>query len=434
MASKESTGSSRRFLIRLTDVEPEVRPQELASALQPLFRKKTLEEVVDLLGRLPVVLSSSATEIQARKIHAFLKPRGAVLKITQVRPAPSSVPKAIPESAMAAKKGNVSVYQSAPRGQPAVLEERRAKPRVHPGIRLHPVPMGDLLIGSLRLFKQHFGLFFSIVFVPQGLFFVLRYGAGLVLGTAGGTALFIGSGSGLRAFGVITFLTFLIVQFWAQCALVFAVSETYLGHSTSIKASYNAIRRRSRQLLGPMLLWAALFFILVVLAVLARIILAVLWPGFRIEGIGSATRILITVIVLIVAIWAVLRLLLNWLLIDKVVVLENIGGMNALRRTDELMNGLAEAGFWMRPKIKGGGILVLGFLIGIGIYQCLKLPELIFSLLAPGTPVAATFMGLLKTISTSLAACYMAVTVILYYYDLRVRQEGFDLKMMVQNL
>ena len=90
MATNESSGESKRFVIRLTGVEPGTRPQELASALQQLFRKKTREEVVDLLSRLPLLLASSATEMQARKVHAFLKPKGAILKITSVTPAPTA--------------------------------------------------------------------------------------------------------------------------------------------------------------------------------------------------------------------------------------------------------------------------------------------------------------------------------------------------------
>jgi hypothetical protein len=434
MATNERSGKNKRFVIRLVGVEPGTRPQELASALQQLFRKKSREEVVDRLSRLPLLLASSATETQARKVHAFLKPKGAILKITSVTPAPTPVTKTSHEAAVAVKKEYVPIDESASKGETPAREERRAKPRIHPGIQIHPMALGELLDRSFRLLRQYFWLFFIIMFIPQGLFFVMRHGVSLVLGTSGETASFIGAGSGLRAFGVITFLVFLILQFWAQCALVFAVSETYLGHSTSIKVSYNAIRRRSGQLFGPMLLWAVLFFILFALAVLGRIILAVLGPVFPIGGIGGAARIVITGIALIITIWAVLRLLLNWLLMDKVVVLENMGGMSALRRTDELMNGRTQPGFWKRPKIKAGLIVLLAFLIGIGIYPLFKAPEFLFNLLAPGSLLGSTLMGLLKVIFNSLLTAYTFMTMILYYYDIRVRKEGFDLKMMAQNL
>jgi hypothetical protein len=435
MATNERSGESKRFVIRLTGVEPGTRPQELASALQQLFRKKTLEEVVDLLSRLPLLLASSATEMQARKVHAFLKPKGAILKITSVTPAPTPVTKTSHEETVAVKKEYVPTDQSAsggetpPKGETPAREERRAKPRVHPGIQIHPMAVGELLDRSFRLLRQHFWLFFIIMFIPQGLFFVMRHGVSLVFGTSGEGARGIGAGFGV--FTVFAFLVFVMVQFWAQGALIFAVSETYLGHSTSIKGSYNAIRKRLGQLLGTMILWGVLVFIW---PALAGILSAVLLPVLAALGIRGAVLIVASVIALIVTIWLALNLLLNWVLVDKIVVLENMSWMSALRRSKELMNARTEPGFWRRPTNKAALILLLGILIAIGIHFLFHAPGLIFNLFAPGSLLGSTLMGLLNTISTSLATGYTAIAMILYYYDIRVRKEGFDLKMMAQNL
>ena len=441
MATNERSGESKRFVIRLTGVEPGTRPQELASALQQLFRKKTLEEVVDLLSRLPLLLASSATEMQARKVHAFLKPKGAILKITSVTPAPTDVTKTSHEETVAVRKEHVPSDQSASKGEtppkgetpskgetPA-REERRAKPRVHPGIQIHSMAVGELLDRSFRLLRQHFWLFFIIMFIPQGLFFVMRHGVSLVSGISGEGAR--GTGAGFGVFTFFAFLVFVMVQFWAQGALIFAVSETYLGHSTSIKGSYNAIRKRLGQLLSTMILWGVLIFIW---PALAGILSAVLVPVLAAVGIRGAVLIVASVIAFIVTIWLALNLLLNWVLVDKIVVLENMSWMSALRRSKELMNARTEPGFWKRPKSNAVAILLLGFLIAIGIHFLFHAPGLIFNLFAPGSLLGSTLMGLLNTISTSLATGYTAIAMILYYYDIRVRKEGFDLKMMAQNL
>ena len=429
MATNERSGESKRFVIRLTGVEPGTRPQELASALQQLFRKKTLEEVVDLLSRLPLLLASSATEMQARKVHAFLKPKGAILKITSVTPAPTDVTKTSHEETVAVRKEHVPIDQNASKGETPAREERRAKPRVHPGIQIHPMAVGELLDRSFRLLRQHFWLFFIIMFIPQGLFFVMRHGVSLVFGISGEGARGIGAGFGV--FTVFAFLVFVMVQFWAQGALIFAVSETYLGHSTSIKGSYNAIRKRLGQLLGTMILWGVLVFIW---PALAGILSAVLVPVLAAVGIRGAVLIVASVIAFIVTIWLALNLLLNWVLVDKIVVLENMSWMSAFRRSKELMNARTEPGFWKRPKSNAVVILLLGFLIAIGIHFLFHAPGLIFNLFAPGSLLGSTLMGLLNTISTSLATGYTAIAMILYYYDIRVRKEGFDLKMMAQNL
>jgi hypothetical protein len=441
MAANERSGESKRFVIRLTGVEPGTRPQELASALQQLFRKRTLDEVVDLLSRLPLLLASSATEMQARKVHAFLKPKGAILKITSVTPAPTAVTKASHEETVGVEKEPVPIDQSAskgetpfkgetpPKGETPAREERRAKPRVHPGIQIHPIAVRELLDRSFQLFRRYFWLFFIIMFIPQGLFFLMRHGASLVFGISGEEAQGIGAGFGL--FNVFAFLVFVMVQFWAQGALIYAVSETYLGHSTSIKGSYYAIRKRLGQLLSTMILWGLLVFIW---PALAGILSAVLLPVLAALGIRGAVLIVASVIALIVTIWLALNLLLNWVLVDKIVVLENMRWMSALRRSKELMNAGTEPGFWRRPGTKAALILLLGFLIAIGIHFLFHAPGLLFNPFAPGSLLGSTLTGLLNTISTSLATSYTTLAMILYYYDIRVRKEGFDLKMMAQNL
>jgi MFS family permease len=323
----------------------------------------------------------------------------------------------------------VPIGQSAPKAEIPAIEERRAKPRVHPGIQIHPMAVGELLDRSFRLLRRHFWLLFIIMFIPQGLFFLMRHGVSLVFGISGEEARGIGAGFGV--FTVFAFLVFVMVQFWAQGALIFAVSETYLGHSTSIKGSYNAIRKRLGQLLGTMILWGVLVF---VWPALAGILSAVLLPVLAALGVRGSVLIVASVIAFIVTIWLALNLLLNWVLVDKIVVLENMGWMSALRRSKELMNAGTEPGFWRRPRTKATQILLLGFLIAIGIYFLFHAPGFVFNLFAPGSLLGSTLTGLLNTISTSLAATYTTLAMILYYYDIRVRKEGFDLKMMAQNL
>jgi hypothetical protein len=425
MGADESMGSGKRFVIRLVGVDPGTRTEELASALQQLYRKKTLEELAELLRRLPLLLASSATEVQARKVHAFLKPKGAVLKITSVTQARTPVTGTSHGENVSVEKRRALLDQTGLNWESMLGEERRTKPRIGSGIQIHPMAIGELLDRSFRLLRQHFWLFFIVMFIPQGLFFVIEHGARLAFTAPSGGSL------GLGVFTVFAFLAAVMVHFWAQGALIFAVSETYLGHSTSIKESYKAIRKRLGQLLGTM----SLFWVMVLIwLALAGIITAVLMPVLAAVGIGGAVLIVLSVIAFIVTFWISLHLFLNWLLVDKVVVLENMGWMTALRRSKDLMNARTEPGFWRRPKNKAALIILLGILIGIGIHLLFQAPGLVFNLFAPESLLGSTVMGLLNIISTSLAAGYTAIAMILFYYDIRVRREGFDLKMMAQNL
>ena len=54
--------------------------------------------------------------------------------------------------------------------------------------------------------------------------------------------------------------------------------------------------------------------------------------------------------------------------------------------------------------------------------------------LAKGNVLVITVLQILNIAATSLVTVYTATAMILYYYDIRVRKEGFDLKMMAEKL
>jgi hypothetical protein len=421
----------RRFTIRLMGLQSTARQKDLAVGLRHLYRGKTLEEVEQLLSRLPLVLARSVTEEQARKVHAFLKPKGAILKVTAATPVQGEGAKPREGKAVGVQRTPPPQERSASSTEIAPRIERRAKPRVNEGIQIHPMGIAEILDRSFRLLRQHFRLFFLVVFIPQGIFFLMTHGVGLIFGVAGGLGAAMSAGIGFAFFSVLTFLVFIVLQFWAQGALIHAVSETYLGHSTSIGESYSAIRKRLVQLVGTMILWGVLVFLW---PFLAAIVSAILIPALSAAGVSGVFMGLVTVIAFIIAIWLAIRLLLNWMLVDKVVVLEAKSWMRALRRSKDMMNARTEPGFWKRPKNKAGLILVLGFLIAGGIQLIFQLPGLILSIIAPGSLLVSSIMGLLNIISTSLATVFTATAMILFYYDIRLRKEGFDLKMMAENL
>ena len=150
---------------------------------------------------------------------------------------------------------------------------------------------------------------------------------------------------------------------------------------------------------------------------------------------GTPTAILSIVLALTGIIWF-FHLLLNWLLVDKVVVLEGKGWRSALRRSKELMNTRSEQGFWKRPKNKAGLILLLGFLIGVGIHLLFQVPGLLTQMFVPMNlaGLTLTLQQVLNVIATSLATVFTAIAMILFYYDIRLRSEGFDLKAMAEHL
>jgi hypothetical protein len=430
MTENSTAGTGKRFAIGLTGFNPGVSPEDLIPALQRLFPGKTPEQIRSALAGLPLLLTRSATEEQARKVKPFLESKGAVLKITLASPAPEPVPKAVaaegPAGTGVPREAVRPPEEEAPSGA-----DRRRKPRVHPGIEVHPMGIGEILDRSFRILRQYFWLFFFVVLIPQGLFFVLKKGVALLLSGTGfqDVSMAMGIGFGISAF--IAGIFFIVLQFWAQGALIHAVSETYLGHRSSVKGSYGAIWPQLGRLLGTLILVG---IVIVVAPALAGILMAILIPIFVKLGVSKVIIALVVVLVVILTLWAFFSLFMNLLMVDKVVVLEGMAWRKAMRRSKELMKARTEPGFLNGPKMKAGLILLLGFLIAMAIHLILQIPGAILSAFMPGNLVVQTIQEILGLAANALATVYAATAMILYYYDIRVRKEGFDLKMMAENL
>lgn len=426
MVSGKTVESQKRYTVKLVGIQPGTVEEDLVAAITRLYRTKTSEQVRRLIEKLPAVITNAATEEVARKICGFLNTKGAVVKVFQPIPTPGAKtpPAEIQSTAPAPAKAKAEPVSKTPQGI-----DRRAKPRVHPGIHVHPMGVGGILDRSFRLLREKFRLLFFIVFIPQAVLFVLSTGGPLLLG---GMDIRPTPGMGVQ-FGVsalIAFIVFLILQFWAQGALIHAVSETYLGHSTSVRNSYGAVRSKLLRLLGTLILLGILVFLC---PALAGVVAAIAVPLLAPQGMGGLPGVIVGAIVVIGIVWFTIHLFLNWLLADKVAILEDKGGMSALRRSRELMNAKTEPGYWKRPKNKAGLILAIGFFIAIGINLLFQLPGVGLSFVLPGL-LTATVSGLLNIIASSLATVYTATALIIFYYDIRLRKEGFDLKMMARGL
>jgi hypothetical protein len=430
---------TKRFAISLTGLKPGTSPEDVVSALQRIFPRKTAEQIRLALAKLPLLLTRSATEDQAKKVKNFLESNGAILRLIN---AAVSAGSAHPASAVRPRGTALASPRRSERVRAATAPqedkpytgiERRAKPRVHPGIAIHPMGIGELLDRSFRLLRQHFLLFFFILLIPQGTFFLFNKTTQIFLGGQAQQDMTAGMGMGLGISFILAVMVMLILQFWAQGALIHAVSETYLGHETSLATSYGAMRSRLGRLLGTMFLMGILIGLL---PALLGIGMAIAIPMLAAMGFGGTPTAVISIILVFTGIIWFFHLLLNWLLVDKVVVLEGKAWRSALRRSKELMNARTEQGFWKRPKNKAGLILLLGFLIGVGIHFLFQVPGLLAHMFLPTSfaGLTLTMHQVLNVIATSLAAVFTAIAMILFYYDIRLRSEGFDLKAMAEHL
>jgi hypothetical protein len=250
---------------------------------------------------------------------------------------------------------------------------------------LRPLRLGEILDRTFSLYRAHFLLFVGIAGIPQLLILPLRLGQSWL--SVSGTPDFWTVVSTTIAFWVAAILAYL----FSQGGTILAVSDIYLGRSASIASSLSKV-------------WGNLGFLfgVVALNVIATLLGMIL---LIIPGIYIACRLLVCV---------------------PVAMLEEKGPRDSLSRSFELTRDFAGRSFM---------ILLLWIVISVAASLLFGVPFstlMIFSgnnagmlrLWAELTQVGSTFAEVLTS-------PILLIATSVFYYDLRVRKEAFDLQFMM---
>jgi hypothetical protein len=231
---------------------------------------------------------------------------------------------------------------------------------------IRAMSLGEVLGTAFQLIRDHFMLLVGIAFtmaLPINLFSVAVVEGG-DLAAAGGL---LGLG-----------LFLLVISPIASAAITYAISEVYLGRSVGFGDSLKVGLRLFLRLVGT----AALMMIVVILGLALLII-----PG--------------------------LYLALAYLLTYQVVVIEDIGGWNALKRSQELTknNMLRILAIYLVS-------MILMTVVGAGF-------ELVTAQFAYVGVVLNAFVQAVFT-------AYMSAAFVVVYFDIRCRKEAFDIQHLSQ--
>lgn len=270
---------------------------------------------------------------------------------------------------------------------------------------LRPLSVGEILDRTFTLYRNYFILFLGISVIPHILVLALNlaqvflmYSTGLAVPSTGHThtphlptAGAMGGYFGLAFLGIIvTFISLLL----SQGATVIAVSELYLGRTTTIADSFRRVFGRLGTLFGVLILNG--------LAMMAGFLLFI-FPGFYVM-----CRFLIGV---------------------PVALLENMYSHAALERSWELTRDNAGRAFL---------VILLYFALNMAAAMLFAFPfEMGMLVEKNNPPMILVFMGLMQVgafIANVLVTPVMTIASSILYYDLRVRKEAFDLQIMLAPL
>jgi hypothetical protein len=246
--------------------------------------------------------------------------------------------------------------------------------------RLRPLEASELVDSSFRLYRRNIGLFTAIaavIYVPFAIFSVLlEHAAGDVTNFARGVAPPVVSraSAGLMSFLLGSFSALLV-----QATLAVAATDRYLGLPVSFGSAYRAVARRALPLLALFVLLASAIAVGLCACVLPGVVLAI--------GLAFAPQI---------------------------VVLEKLSAPSALTRAWHLSRG-------DRFRLLG-----IGLVVSIATFSVWTASALLSNAVFRSELV----IDLITRLVGLLALPLTHVTLVLVYFDDRVRKEGFDLALL----
>jgi hypothetical protein len=271
---------------------------------------------------------------------------------------------------------------------------------------LRPLSIGELLDRTFSLYRRNFLLFVGISAIPYLLVLAFQL-AQLYFATlrfpftpmstefqARATGFSSGDWLSLAGFFVVGIVIRVSAYLLSQGGTVFAVSEIYLGRATTIGQSFARVR-------GELV---SLFFVVA----FNLLVISVSFLFLIIPAIYMACRLCVCV---------------------PAALLENLGPIDSLQRSFSLTKDNAGRAFLillLYVVILYAAILLFAFPFGIAIQSAVHDPGMVRMWTAL-MQVGGFFSNVLVTPILTIASA-------IFYFDLRIRKEAFDLQLMMNPL
>lgn len=438
------------IIIRIKDEAGKARVVE---ALTRITKGATPEVIQARVNSLPWTLTRRATAKRASQVVKLLERRGAYVKV--IPPLPEAPilqdvaeTQILPGAELLSQTQVMSATQFVPiPAEEAETAEQKPGPRPKTGTapptppasggppegevyHIEPLSLGGILDRTFQICRRHFWKLIAIVAVPWLATVVIGALAAAVIGIVGLTLKSLQAMSAwiLVLIGVTVIPSVVVVLamvfYLSQGALIHAVSSVYLGREVVVGEAYRFVLNRLGRFFLTSLLFVVAVMAFIFCPIIAGVVLYFVFQQVTSSGWWSA---IFWLPLMLVPAYAILKLLL----FDKVVIIENVAYVSALKRSWDLMVGKAEGewprGYFLRLVI----LLHLFLLINITIYMLFQAPATLFSLLVSDWPILANIVSqVLSNLGSLIGGIFGSVCMVVFYYDIRNRKEGFDLKML----
>lgn len=268
------------------------------------------------------------------------------------------------------------------------------------GTYLRPRSVGDILDASIRLYRRHYLAFTTLMAACAVAGAATQIAAHLLPSySASGSMPSAGELAAMFLLSPLVSLAGWLVVLWAMAAAARMTADALTGRPVDAgAAAREALGRLRSQFWGSLL-----------------VLLAIMGLSITVLGIPVA-----------------IYFGLGWALVTPAIMVEGLGGRAAMRRSSQLVRG-------HRMRVVG-----LGALVWIIAAVLSYVPLALVGSATGGNPLQAftpagqtgsTFVGalLVEVLSTTLVGALGEIAFTLLYFDLRVREEAFDLEVRAED-
>ena len=292
---------------------------------------------------------------------------------------------------------------------------------------LRPLSTGEILDRTFQIYRSHFILFAGLAMLPAAVNVVtqalrLWYATHQSLHTHPGASIYVVQGiTGLLT--LISSIIALVLYGITQAATTWAVSNIYLGEPASIPTAFGAAMKHwfRYTLIALRQAWSVMWLPLLIIG-LGFIPMAIAGRRNPSSAITLGIAVFLAFPALIYGFWAYFRVSLA----VPASVVEMLGVCAALKRSKQLL-------------INRKGRIFLLFLFLFVLYLVIGAIQMPLAMLA----LKARGMQAFTTHAISLALSFVTATIVgpigaialcLFYFDERVRREGFDIEWMMSKV
>ena len=306
---------------------------------------------------------------------------------------------------------------------------------------LRPLTLGEVLDRTAQLYRRNFLLFAGIAAAPTGLMIVTFAAIGALLfavpgitsrGTISSDAV---TGVLIVAFLLVGLPLLLVATVVSQAGLTRAAVSAQMGERLTIRATLKGVWPRFWRYVWLLILQA--IFVGLIPGVVATVLIAFLAYLASRAGNGTATEVtsgfLVFVVFGILAVVMVFRAL-EYSMAMAACVVEDKSARDSLRRSLKLSKGTRGRIFLM-------ALLVWAMSIALSMISYVPMLIVVAIVTAVGhgaeyaavTTVVAQILDLLINfvLQTLITPVYITALV-LFYYDQRIRTEGYDIERMME--